>query len=1631
MPSLAYRLRIRNQTDTVDELIISSVPSDAYAYIAENGISGDGATLDPITGKVTIGAYRVRVIDAEVILHPPELAGLDEDFEGYTPHPGTTVNEGETAPPDAGADADDIHHDWGVVGAVYNTNPPLTLELGTDATAPAGPHVLQLTKVGGSQYFGGLYAYRTVTGLTIGQQYTVTAYLKTNWPTSQTYIYAPVGLGIAGIAGIGGEATASLAAYGAWERLAFTFRASATSHDVRVGWLYGHAAGGTEILTVDAVQLLTGATADVPGRIVTGSLTDLAGRQQLLSRKAFVEESEDGSTWTNLVAGYVNDLALVDAITYAFTIGESKRIEQSVRVFDRITDPARFPAGIGGQGSGLVALDRTCCLVGGPIVEDFAHYQDRGRPTYEVLSVDGQVVRLQWKSGPFHSVFKEFGPPIRDSVRDFINAAAAGYVAADTIVGSAREYALCPNLRVRCYDPGTGAWVADQVAVVYRLAAGVLLQSGGEATDWALVNGAGNLSALWSGTPPAVGTRYKLAVFPEDISARNPIHVTGHPVDIYTALAASKGIAVDQASADVVKAALGNLVAELRIVEGATFEAWVTQHLFGPFGFTVRTNTAAVRELLTTRVRPAAVPTTILTADDLASDEGAGFRLTEPSAVIKVTLEVKSYRVSHERHDETPLDAMAEAKITLKIGPSDPVTVFGDREVRFAIPGALRGMSTGTDENPGILDLWAADQYGPLFDWLGRGQITGEFAVVRGRVDELVGDEIVQQVAYVPTANPAQSPTSQRGTTARRCQILRRTEGPEGPVLLLMDRGPAVISVSPVPFEAPECGELAVPTDLAATVMGTTVVLTWVVGDTDLPIEVLLKLTSETVYATAALLPAGSTTYTLTLPDGAADYTVGVRHRDLPPGICASDTVTVAVTTGAVATLNPPVNPVGFADGAGTYGLQVTATELAAAVEVWQAPETAVGSATPGPYTLMATVPSVASGPTVAQSGIWPNDGTRVYLRARHVQAGYDPSAYTSPVEVWPWLIATVPPDPDPDEPGNDALLAVPIDLALRTTPIGFTAVGADPVSVTEEWSAARKFPLANFVSARAALSVILSTLPVGAVVWVGWWNEATSAWESLDGEGGPLLAVDPDSLEADELTITAGDWVGIQGAARDDVRVAAFLQGGDGGAGVLIVGGVALQLLAQAAELPPPEVPDPPIEIPPSFDPCLGGITDDFESYADTDALLAVYSKTGPVGTLVYQLSPTDGEGGGQCAQMTGVWSFNSTSWYFSLDVPCTPHVLVPVTIRAQKLDDGSGLANFFRNDWKPKLLTDGVIVSQTTYDNAAHGTWQTLEMLIDPQERTTLQIRFGVAFGIGGSFVRTVNFDSLALCGEGGSTDGVGTGGGPDGTDEVPDPAPATTVRPFGAFSIPTTGAGIFNATVKSVRPSYITNGLLSQATTNGMSLFMLLAGAKSGWTNSDGTFSLTRWKQRLDELAGNTDLATFIASGLAAGHYLIDQPYVAGSYGGQVVGPATLDAMAAYSKTLWPDLPTYIRGAPSRYASASMLDLDGYWAQYSVRFGDCATWRDQQIAIATAQGKLLVTGLNVIDGGAEGAGYGGSGRWMSAAEVRRYGSIMAGHAYPSAFVMWQFQADHYAQVGMPSAWDWVAGVLADFDP
>ena len=61
---MRYRLRIRNDDDTDDVLVVDTDRTSAAALIAE-APKIDGSTFDPLTGKVTAGAARIMVIDAD------------------------------------------------------------------------------------------------------------------------------------------------------------------------------------------------------------------------------------------------------------------------------------------------------------------------------------------------------------------------------------------------------------------------------------------------------------------------------------------------------------------------------------------------------------------------------------------------------------------------------------------------------------------------------------------------------------------------------------------------------------------------------------------------------------------------------------------------------------------------------------------------------------------------------------------------------------------------------------------------------------------------------------------------------------------------------------------------------------------------------------------------------------------------------------------------------------------------------------------------------------------------------------------------------------------------------------------------------------------------------------------------------------------------------------------------------------------------------------------------------------------------------------------------------------------------------------------------------------------------------
>ncbi len=220
----------------------------------------------------------------------------------------------------------------------------------------------------------------------------------------------------------------------------------------------------------------------------------------------------------------------------------------------------------------------------------------------------------------------------------------------------------------------------------------------------------------------------------------------------------------------------------------------------------------------------------------------------------------------------------------------------------------------------------------------------------------------------------------------------------------------------------------------------------------------------------------------------------------------------------------------------------------------------------------------------------------------------------------------------------------------------------------------------------------------------------------------------------------------------------------------------------------------------------------------------------------------------------------------------------------------------------------------------------------------------------------------------------------------------------------------------------PKNIISHLAGARAKGGRVVIKLCKGHDRYVQNGDRTFSLSKWKSLVSRYR-NVNLDPYIADGTIVGHYLIDEPHRTVRWGGKAISQATLEAMAKYSKELWPQMSTMVRVAPSYLASSniSYKYLDAGWTMYAVGKGDAANWVRSEAAAAKRKGLGLVVGMNVLDGGNGSSRIGGwtRGQWaMSATELRKYGSAMLGEGHACAFYNWTFDSQYYGRSDIKGA-------------
>lgn len=254
-------------------------------------------------------------------------------------------------------------------------------------------------------------------------------------------------------------------------------------------------------------------------------------------------------------------------------------------------------------------------------------------------------------------------------------------------------------------------------------------------------------------------------------------------------------------------------------------------------------------------------------------------------------------------------------------------------------------------------------------------------------------------------------------------------------------------------------------------------------------------------------------------------------------------------------------------------------------------------------------------------------------------------------------------------------------------------------------------------------------------------------------------------------------------------------------------------------------------------------------------------------------------------------------------------------------------------------------------------------------------------------------------------------------------------TSGIPFGDFHVPTTQYGrTYSSSLVALWPSTAMKKLAA-ARANGMRVVISMAGHRRGYTDR-GRFNFSKWKARIN-VYKKYNFDSYIKDGTIIGHYLTDEPQCAKCWGGKKITASQIDQMARYSKSLWPNMATAVRSAPSALPRPVSSRLDFAWAQWegphvpSYRM-TAQQFRDKEVAAAKARGLGLVFGMNYVNGGSGSSRIPGSyknarkvNRWaMSAAEVRKIGSVLAASSYACALISWQYDTRVLRRSGMKSA-------------
>jgi hypothetical protein len=249
-------------------------------------------------------------------------------------------------------------------------------------------------------------------------------------------------------------------------------------------------------------------------------------------------------------------------------------------------------------------------------------------------------------------------------------------------------------------------------------------------------------------------------------------------------------------------------------------------------------------------------------------------------------------------------------------------------------------------------------------------------------------------------------------------------------------------------------------------------------------------------------------------------------------------------------------------------------------------------------------------------------------------------------------------------------------------------------------------------------------------------------------------------------------------------------------------------------------------------------------------------------------------------------------------------------------------------------------------------------------------------------------------------------------------PEPPPTSQGLMFGPYGLPMGQMGSFSSAIRVVTPTNVLANLQAARQSGARVILRLTA---VDLQNSNGSFSLTKWKAAVDRFA-KVDLSSYVSDGTFAGHLLVQSPDQAGSWGGQRISHATLDEMARYSRSRWAAVPTVVEADAAWLATTTSWSwLDGVWAIYGAGDGDAATWVGRQASAADRARLGIMLGLNVLNGGTSASGIKGTqpGRYaMSATQLRNWGAVLVADSRACGLALQRYEARYFGRTDIAGA-------------